>query len=155
MAFCLLMTGLNLWGISWISKLSAVFFVLIYMPFIAEAISAPILYDTHWEKVGDRMPFGDIQWSLFLSTVLWCFGMFFSLFVFFSFSPSWFSCSLSSFCLPVHESAGGFDSIGSVAGEVKGGRRTFILGISASVPIVVYHLFFSCVEKLKKFVLFI
>jgi len=68
------MTGLNLWGISWISKLSAVFFVLIWMPFIAEAISAPILVETHWERVKDTVPLGEVQWSLFLSTVLWCFG---------------------------------------------------------------------------------
>ena len=74
LGICLVLGALNIWGIGWVSKLSALFFVLIYMPFLAEIISAPIIGKPQWGKVIEPVPLGDVQWSLFLSSVLWCFG---------------------------------------------------------------------------------
>ncbi len=51
----------------------------------------------------------DIQWGLFLSTVIWCYG--------------------------------GFDNMGSLAGEVKGGRATFLVGIIGSFPLIILNYF--------------
>jgi len=39
-------------------------------------------------------------------------------------------------------SYGGFDSMGNLAGEVKGGRKTFLLGILGSFPLVFLNYFF-------------
>lgn len=97
LGFCLCLTILNLWGITWISKLSALFFVLIYMPFIAEIIAAPMLSHPQWEALWDPLQFNEIQWPLFLSTVLWCFGAYCNfIFIFFR-SLAIFLLSQSSF----------------------------------------------------------
>ena len=82
LGFCLLLTGLNLWGIAWVSRLSGVFFLVIYAPFIVEAIAGPILVDTDFEAVFEPEDLGKIEWTLFLSTLLWCFGMGFFFFFF-------------------------------------------------------------------------
>jgi len=77
-------------------------------PFLAELILIAIHNDYHLTRLKE-IPTKDIQWGLFLSTVIWSYG--------------------------------GFDSMGSLAGEVKGGRRTFVQGITGSMPLIIANYF--------------
>eukprot|EP01087_Luapelamoeba_hula_P009332 TRINITY_DN2405_c0_g1_i1.p1 TRINITY_DN2405_c0_g1~~TRINITY_DN2405_c0_g1_i1.p1 ORF type:complete len:396 (+),score=39.51 TRINITY_DN2405_c0_g1_i1:180-1367(+) len=110
LGFVVLGVGINLWGITWISRLSLAMLLFIVSPFLAEFIAA-YAYGTHyhWNKLLETKNLSEIQWGVFLSTVLWSYG--------------------------------GYDSVGSVAGEVKGGRPTFIKGISASLPLAIANYF--------------
>jgi hypothetical protein len=100
----------NLFGIEILSRLSTLFLVFIFSPFVAQMYAIafykiPVHFDAllwfpEWER---------IQWSVLISTVVWSFG--------------------------------GFDSVGSVAGNVAGGRRTFLLGVMGSFPLALINYF--------------
>jgi len=112
-AFVFVLTILNLWGISWISRLSLVFLIFVLLPFGAEFIAAPVYNDLDFDGLKETMPILSIQWGVFLSTVLWSFG--------------------------------GYDSMGSFAGEVKGGRRTFMIGIGIGIPLAIVNYLFPLI----------
>lgn len=107
--FVFIIMLINMWGISWVTRLSLIFLFFILSPFLAEFIALPIMGGLQWDRLGDVPAFTDIQWSLFISTTLWSFG--------------------------------GYDSMGSVAGEVKDGRKTYITGISIGLPLNILNYF--------------
>lgn len=111
--FVFVLTLLNLWGITWISRLSLFFLIFVLLPFGAEYIAAPILNNLKFEDLKETEPIFDIQWGVFLSTVLWSYG--------------------------------GYDSMGSFAGEVKGGRKTFMTGIVIGIPLAIVNYLFPLV----------
>jgi predicted CDP-diglyceride synthetase/phosphatidate cytidylyltransferase len=65
---------INMWGISWVTRLSLIFLFFILSPFLAEFIALPIMGDLQWDTLDYVPAFSDIQWSLFISTTLWSFG---------------------------------------------------------------------------------
>ncbi len=74
-AFCFVITLINIWGISWVSRLSLFFLFFIISPFVAEAISCLIIGGLQYDRLADfPSSFTDIKWALFLSTTLWSFG---------------------------------------------------------------------------------
>lgn len=73
-AFVFIIMLINIWGISWVTRLSLIFLFFILSPFLAEFIALPIMGGLQWDKLGEVPAFGDIQWSLFISTTLWSFG---------------------------------------------------------------------------------
>ena len=99
LGFCLVLTLINVLGITWISRLSLIFLIFIITPFIGnsyfyfyclflfvsfylylfffqvETVAAPILVDMHWADMFTPSSFGSVHWGLFLSTVLWSYGM--------------------------------------------------------------------------------
>lgn len=130
-AFVFIIMLINIWGISWVTRLSLIFLFFILSPFLAEFIALPIMGGLQWEALKDLPRFNDIQWSLFISTTLWSFGS----------SPDTYGLKHSL----TGNASGGYDSMGSVAGEVKDGRRTYIAGISISLPLNVRrYLQFAC-----------
>jgi len=108
--FILLNTVLNVLGLRWISRLSLGFLIFVLSPFICEFILVIMHHDLDVSLLKYTPPVHDIQWALFLSTVIWSYG--------------------------------GFDSMGSLAGEVKGGRKTFMMGIMCSFPLIFLNYFF-------------
>jgi len=55
--------------------------------------------------------------------------------------PSWSEIKWNTFISTVVWSFGGYDSVGSVAGNVAGGRRTFLIGVMGSFPLNVINYF--------------
>jgi hypothetical protein len=55
--------------------------------------------------------------------------------------PAWDDIQWSILISTVVWSFGGFDSVGSVAGNVAGGRRTFLLGVCGSFPLALINYF--------------
>jgi len=109
-AFILLNMVINLGGLRWISRLSLFFLIFVLSPFIAEFIMVGMRHEIDVKALAYVPPLNEIQWGVFLSTVIWSYG--------------------------------GFDSLGSLAGEVKGGRSTFLKGIFGSVPLIFINYFF-------------
>jgi fatty acid desaturase len=72
--FVFIIMLINMWGISWVTRLSLIFLFFILSPFLAEFIALPIMGGLQWDRLGDVPAFTDIQWSLFISTTLWSFG---------------------------------------------------------------------------------
>jgi len=108
--FILLNTVLNIGGLRWISRLSIFFLIFVISPFIAEFIMVGLKHEVKAHELAYIPPMDEINWGVFLSTVIWSYG--------------------------------GFDSIGSLAGEVKGGRGTFMKGIFGSIPLIFLNYFF-------------
>ncbi len=87
--FVTLIALINVLGLKWVSRLSIFFLVFILTPFIA-MIGTNILHVTannnsvvvcirHLVKIEDIsvLPnFATVDWGLFLSTVIWCYGGF-------------------------------------------------------------------------------
>jgi len=61
------------------------------------------------------------------------------------FVPEYNDMNISVFLSTVIWSFGGFDSMGSLAGEVKGGRKTFMTGILGSFPLIFVNYFIPIV----------
>jgi amino acid transporter len=95
--FVIVVVATNLFGLEILSRLSTVFLILIFMPFVAQMYA--IYYyrpPIHFDKLLWVPDFDTINWGTFISTVVWSFG--------------------------------GFDSVGSVAGDVAGGKKNFFTG---------------------------
>jgi hypothetical protein len=76
-------------------------------PFVALVVMVIKEKRVFFPEIAYIPPLKQVQWSLFLSTVIWSYG--------------------------------GFDSMGSMAGEVKGGRPTYIRGIAGSMPLIILN----------------
>jgi len=108
--FVIVVVATNLFGVEMLAKLSTVFLVIIFSPFVAQMYAiAYYRVPVHFDKLLWIPDFNDIAWGKFISTVVWSFG--------------------------------GFDSVGSVAGDVAGGKRTFLLGVLGSFPISLVNYF--------------
>ena len=107
--FILLNTILNIFGLRWISRLSVGLLVFVLAPFVVEAVIVVKDGQLDLKSLAYIPPYKNLQFSLFLSTVIWSYG--------------------------------GFDSMGSLAGEVKGGRKTFMSGIIGSFPLIFINYF--------------
>jgi len=108
--FIVLSTILNIVGIKWMSRISLFLLLFVLSPFFAEIFWVIYTGRLDVRALREIPPSQDIQWGLFLSTVIWCYG--------------------------------GFDQMGAFAGEVKGGRSTFIAGILGSFPLIFLNYFF-------------
>jgi len=108
--FILLNIVINILGIEWVSRLSVVFIIFIFSPFIAEVVLLGLRHEFDFKAVAYIPPLNEIKWGVFLSTVIWSYG--------------------------------GFDSIGSFAGEVSGGKNTFLKGVLASLPLIFINYLF-------------
>jgi len=93
----------NIWGINYLSRLSWVMFGLIFLPFI---------------MINFYIPFGHPRINVNFSNML--------------FIPSEKDINWSVLISTVVWNLEGYDSLGSVAGEVKGGKKVFIAGILAT-----------------------
>jgi amino acid transporter len=109
-SFVLFVTILNILGLRWVSRLSVLFIVFILSPFFAEGI-----------LLGVRGGFKGMSTKEYfnippINEVQWNLLL---------------STTIWSY--------GGFDSMGSLAGEVKGGRKTFITGIIGAMPLIMVN----------------
>eukprot|EP01125_Pyxidicula_operculata_P019382 TRINITY_DN7030_c0_g1_i5.p1 TRINITY_DN7030_c0_g1~~TRINITY_DN7030_c0_g1_i5.p1 ORF type:complete len:451 (+),score=63.57 TRINITY_DN7030_c0_g1_i5:1226-2578(+) len=107
-AFVVICVVVNIWGVSWLSRISWFLLVFVFLPFIGQMVMIvvdriPINYDA----LIAIPPLQTVHWGVLVSTVVWAFG--------------------------------GFDSMGSVAGEVKGGKSTFLLGLLGSFPLTLFN----------------
>ncbi|KNC55014.1 uncharacterized protein AMSG_10605 [Thecamonas trahens ATCC 50062] len=109
--FVALCLAINLYRPTAVAELNLIILPLLFVPFVAIAVYA---YHTGaGESSGIRKslttipPVSEINWSVFLSTILWA--------------------------------ADGYDSSGSAAGEIVGGKRAFLLGVIGSIPITLVN----------------
>jgi len=113
LSFITFITLLNILGLRWISRLSVLFIIFILSPFLAEGI---LFFTGGYYKTFDAHQYLYVPrlWKINWGLLL--------------------STAIWSY--------GGFDSMGSLAGEVKGGRPTFIKGIFGSMPLIMINYYF-------------
>lgn len=87
---------INIIGVDFLSRLSLAILFVILLPFIIEVVAIPAEGYFEPRAVLDTRKFGDIDWALFISVIIW--------------------------------NLDGFDIMGAMAGEVEGGRSTYIRG---------------------------
>ncbi len=88
---------INIIGVDFLSRLSLAILFVILLPFIIEVVAIPVEGYFEPRAVLDTRKFGDIDWALFISVIIW--------------------------------NLDGFDIMGAMAGEVEGGRSTYIRGL--------------------------
>jgi len=97
---------INIAGPQIIAYISGGLMVVMFIPFVAMCVQLGIdgkFINGPWtESMGFMPPFGDIQWGVLISTLVWALG--------------------------------GFDYVGALCGEVKGGHVNYFKGILISVP---------------------
>jgi len=108
--FVFIITIINILGLRWVSRLSVLFLILVYSPFVAEAVIIVYRGDLDLRSLETVPPYSQIQWANFLSTAIWALD--------------------------------GMDAMGSLAGEVKGGRKAFLTGVIGSLPLIFSNYFF-------------
>jgi len=96
----------NIWGIKYLSRLSWVIFGIVWLPFII---------------INFWIPFGQPRVNIEFSNMLYI--------------PDIKSVKWSVLISTAVWSLGGYDYVGSVAGEVKGGKKAFVIGILATFPL--------------------
>lgn len=104
---------INIVGFRWVSRISGVILVYVFLPFVLLVIwglATGALYHADWTALA-TVPDWDTHFrfgmSTFVGTLVWAFG--------------------------------GFDSLGSIAGEIAGGKRTFFLGLACSMPLMLLN----------------
>jgi len=152
LGFCLVLTLINVLGITWISRLSLIFLIFIITPFIGNLclififiFICTFLFISLFlssRNCGCANPCRYALGWYVHAIILWeCALGFIS---FYCVVVLWYASLLSlSLSLSLAHShilylwIGGYDAMGSVAGEVKGGRITYIMGIATSLPLCV------------------
>jgi len=108
--FTIVCFGCNIWGMSVLSKLSWVLFIIMFIPFVILNFYIPLgepRVAINWDNVVNIPPLSDVVWSPLISSVVW--------------------------------NLDGNDYIGSIAGEVKGGRKTYIIAILIVMPLSIIN----------------
>jgi amino acid transporter len=100
--FVVVVAVINVIGVDWLSRVSWLLLILVLTPFVLMILFVFLDHFFAPRLIADRPAFKEIDWSLFLSTIIWCYG--------------------------------GYDSVGSVAGEVGNSRSTFLLGLGLAMP---------------------
>lgn len=116
--FCLVTIGINIVGFRWVSRLSAVILVVLFSPFFA------LLF---WEIATGKIH--SVDWAALKDI------------------PSWdyVGPRMSTFVGTCVWAFGGFDSLGNIAGEISGGRRTFFLGLLITMPLLLCNYTFPLI----------
>lgn len=117
-AFVLVTVGINIVGFRWVSRLSGLFMFVLFSPFFGCLI---------WELVTRRA--WEMDWSSLGSIPPW----------------SYIQQNMSTYVGTVVWAFGGFDSLGSIAGEIQGGKRTFLLGLMFCMPLMLLNYAFPVV----------
>eukprot|EP01119_Soliformovum_irregulare_P010477 TRINITY_DN2583_c0_g1_i1.p1 TRINITY_DN2583_c0_g1~~TRINITY_DN2583_c0_g1_i1.p1 ORF type:complete len:477 (+),score=95.86 TRINITY_DN2583_c0_g1_i1:67-1497(+) len=115
LSFILVLTVINILGMRWISRASVFFLIIIVAPFFC-------MWIVFWVQ-------GRLHWS---NDAL-------------NYVPPMKEIKWGTFISTVVWSFGGFDSMGSMAGEVKGGRPTIMRGIIGSMPLVMVNYLFPLI----------
>ena len=101
----------NVAGSTYVGELNLVLLPIIFLPFLIIAGVAHhrgLTPPSHYKEAISFIPeFDQVDWSVLLSTIIWCLD--------------------------------GFDSTGSAAGEVVGGKYAFIAGIMSSFPLALMN----------------
>jgi amino acid transporter len=117
-AFVVVTMGINIVGFRWVSRVSGLIMVLLFSPFFCAL---------GWEIATGRVH--TMNWSSLAEV------------------PSWdyVSPNMSSYVGTVVWAFGGFDSLGSIAGEIEGGKKTFFMGLLLCMPLLLLNYTFPLV----------
>lgn len=111
-AFTLITIAINIVGFRWVSRVSGLIMIILFSPFVALFV---------WEVATGRVH--TMPWNALGEIPPW----------------SYVSVRMATYIGNTVWAFGGFDSLGSIAGEIEGGKRTFFLGLLFCMPMMLLN----------------